>query len=504
MASTSGPPKDEKSSVRLRGQRAAAAPPGDASTSAAAAGGAAVSPRGGGPPRPGLRVPRLGLGVVLDSAWGNPPPPLPPIRWDPDEALTQGGGHEQGGGGGGGGGRGADGSSSSSPPAPPDDRELQAQRSSNPSEGKLLGSSMRAHRAHAKKPYIIGQRAFRVREVDDAVMEIEMAEARNRIPRNKDEELPEIEEEEVVDEEKGLLNPVSERTNSPGSIILDYIISVFLGREGSLDKATKPLLLVHHQKFSLAYAPEHYCLPGLRGIISSNFLILLTKYSEFRVVRGDGECFYRSFIISYLEQVLDREGTDEEQRLLATVEVKIKPMAMQINYPELPTVFSWGYEFFKKLMQNIIGWKSGQNGDRCKKELLNFFSSERLSDDIFLFLRSVAVAWMCAHKDEYEPHVPVLGDGYPLELWCVTHVLPLRQYADHIPMRALAAALGVPLRVENLHGGPAHDIFTDDGMNTPRVTVLYTGIHYDILYPRLSSSSGGGSTQRAGCFWRFW
>uniref|UniRef100_J3LDB2 ubiquitinyl hydrolase 1 n=1 Tax=Oryza brachyantha TaxID=4533 RepID=J3LDB2_ORYBR len=315
---------------------------------------------------------------------------------------------------------------------PPKDEKSSAQRSSNPSEGKLLGSSMRAHRAHAKKPYIIGQRAFRVREVDDAVMEIEMAEARNRIPRNKDEELPEIEEEEVVDEEKGLLNPVSERTNSPGSIILDYIISVFLGREGSLDKATKPLLLVHHQKFSLAYAPEHYCLPGLRGIISSNFLILLTKYSEFRVVRGDGECFYRSFIISYLEQVLDREGTDEEQRLLATVEVKIKPMAMQINYPELPTVFSWGYE------------------------------------------------------------------------WCVTHVLPLRQYADHIPMRALAAALGVPLRVENLHGGPAHDIFTDDGMNTPRVTVLYTGIHYDILYPRLSSSSGGGSTQRAGCFWRFW
>ncbi|KAF0891976.1 hypothetical protein E2562_011352, partial [Oryza meyeriana var. granulata] len=49
--------------------------------------------------------------------------------------------------------------------------------------------------------------------------------------------------------------------------------------------------------------------------------------------------------------------------------------------------------------------------------------------------------------------------------WCATHLLPLGEYTDHIPMRALAAALGVPLRVENLHNGPAHDIYTADGVN---------------------------------------
>ncbi|XP_047063313.1 uncharacterized protein LOC124670891 [Lolium rigidum] len=46
----------------------------------------------------------------------------------------------------------------------------------------------------------------------------------------------------------------------------------------------------------------------------------LDAYSRIRPVLGDGECFYRSFIFSYLEQVLDREDTDEEHRLLATVE----------------------------------------------------------------------------------------------------------------------------------------------------------------------------------------
>lgn len=130
------------------------------------------------------------------------------------------------------------------------------------------------------------------------------------------------------------------------------------------------------QKFSMEFAPDHYCLPGLRGIISSNFLILVSKYSEFRAVHGDGECFYRSFIISYLvadmlasslflsiecmlgdlfrfvwqEQVLDREDTDEEQRLLAALEIEVKPMAMQIDYPEWATAFSWGHEVISHLL----------------------------------------------------------------------------------------------------------------------------------------------------------
>lgn len=102
------------------------------------------------------------------------------------------------------------------------------------------------------------------------------------------------------------------------------------------------------QKIPLASAPEHYGLrSGLRRIMSANLLILLNEYSDFRPVHGDGECFYGSFIFSYLvadqlssslflsiasyasclviysfiwqEQVLDMVGTDEENRLLAAV-----------------------------------------------------------------------------------------------------------------------------------------------------------------------------------------
>ena len=49
-------------------------------------------------------------------------------------------------------------------------------------------------------------------------------------------------------------------------------------------------------------------------------------------------------------------------------------------------------------------------------------------------------------------------------------------------MVALCRALEVPLKVEYLHGiGGAQDIYTGPGAVS--VTLLYTGIHYDIIYP---------------------
>jgi ubiquitin thioesterase protein OTUB1 len=53
---------------------------------------------------------------------------------------------------------------------------------------------------------------------------------------------------------------------------------------------------------------EHYNLMETdagRGVIfHSNVLNLRRAYSEFRPVHGDGDCFYRSFMFSYLVSVL--------------------------------------------------------------------------------------------------------------------------------------------------------------------------------------------------------
>jgi len=50
-------------------------------------------------------------------------------------------------------------------------------------------------------------------------------------------------------------------------------------------------------------------------------------------------------------------------------------------------------------------------------------------------------------------------------------------------MTALATALGVTLRLERLYGGGSDQDNMYTGPGAVTVTLLYTGNHYDIIYP---------------------
>ena len=66
-------------------------------------------------------------------------------------------------------------------------------------------------------------------------------------------------------------------------------------------------VLVFVQKVHMAGIIRHYKLLEMvaeQGVeFHSNVLNLCRAYSEFRPVHGDGECFYRSFIFSYLAKI---------------------------------------------------------------------------------------------------------------------------------------------------------------------------------------------------------
>ena len=83
----------------------------------------------------------------------------------------------------------------------------------------------------------------------------------------------------------------------------------------------------------------------------------------------------------------------------------------------------------------------------------------------------------------YEPLIPGLSGNYNPP-WCFQRVTPARRFTDHVMMVALATALEVPLRVERVRGGYDPDIYTVPGVPRPRVTLLYSANHYEIIYPR--------------------
>ncbi|OQU84204.1 hypothetical protein SORBI_3004G010600 [Sorghum bicolor] len=266
---------------------------------------------------------------------------------------------------------------------------------------------------------------------------------------------------------------------------------------------------VNYQKVHMAGIIRHYSL--LERVAEqgfhSNVLELCRAYSEFRPVLGDGECFYRSFIFSYLEQVLDRQDTHEEHRILAAV----KGVARQHARLGWASEFSSSHKAFKKLIKKVMRWKTHSrwkhvptiNSYRTEK-LLEFFSSYDKTNDIFTFLRLVAAIWICSHSEEFEPLIPELNEGYTLTDWCSREVIQRKVFTDHIQIIALVRALGVPLRVEYLFQEVGQDLYTgqtseDDisiciclpchhhvlppAHQVPRVTVLYSDQHYDVIYP---------------------
>uniref|UniRef100_A0A453MZD2 Uncharacterized protein n=1 Tax=Aegilops tauschii subsp. strangulata TaxID=200361 RepID=A0A453MZD2_AEGTS len=93
----------------------------------------------------------------------------------------------------------------------------------------------------------------------------------------------------------------------------------------------------------------------------------LDAYSEYRSVIGDGECFYRSFIFSYLEQVIDRQDTHEEQRLLDVVQ-RLSTQHANLRWN---SEFSRSSRAFKDLIKKVMRWK--KHGRRNSMESTSRF-----------------------------------------------------------------------------------------------------------------------------------
>ncbi|URE03264.1 Peptidase C65 Otubain [Musa troglodytarum] len=55
-------------------------------------------------------------------------------------------------------------------------------------------------------------------------------------------------------------------------------------------------------------------------ILQEKIKLLAEQYAALRRTRGDGNCFYRSFMYSYLEHILETQDKAEVDRILANIE----------------------------------------------------------------------------------------------------------------------------------------------------------------------------------------
>ncbi|XP_015689019.1 OVARIAN TUMOR DOMAIN-containing deubiquitinating enzyme 1-like [Oryza brachyantha] len=280
-------------------------------------------------------------------------------------------------------------------------------------------------------------------------------------------------------------------------------LSVRKGKQ--LDEASTPKSPPHvdHKKIPMDEAVYHYygdlntaiqkciALPAAQSFGLGRLVSLDSHYSELRPVHRDGESFYRSFIFSYLEQIVDRVDTREEDRLLGAV----RGLARRAEHFQWASEFSKRREAFQRLIEKIKGWKlmsEVPTSTRRGEFLLEFFSSYDTTDDIFAFLRLAAAIWMCSpdNRSMYAAGVTELGNR-SLEDWCLTQVVPPRVHADSVTMNALAAALQVAIRVETPDFGGRQDMYYIS-RDTPQVCMMRVeDPHYDIVYPLSPDSIHG-------------
>jgi len=276
------------------------------------------------------------------------------------------------------------------------------------------------------------------------------------------------------------------KKKSAWSKVKGSIRNRFSGRMGKLKCCSDENSIVmephvHHEIIPMPGIIPHYNLlemvAGRGELFHTNALNLQHAYYGFRPVHGDGECFYRNFIFSYLEQVLDRQDAHEERRLLAVV----KGLARKHARLALTSEFSRTHKAFKKLIKNVKRWKHVSNSRSYRRQrLLEFFSGYDTTNDIFSFLRIVAAVWICSHSEQFEPSIPELSEDLTLRDWCFREVIQRKVYTDHVQITALVTALGVPLRVEYLSQAEGLDLYAGVQEDTPRCGCWPRHRHHEV------------------------
>eukprot|EP00878_Enallax_costatus_P024850 GHUV01026543.1.p1 GENE.GHUV01026543.1~~GHUV01026543.1.p1 ORF type:complete len:218 (+),score=55.57 GHUV01026543.1:356-1009(+) len=214
-----------------------------------------------------------------------------------------------------------------------------------------------------------------------------------------------------------------------------------------------------------------------------------------RRTRGDGNCFFRSFIYGYLEWLLVNQQEDECRRFLNCLQ-GWKQKLVDIGYE--PIVFEDPLDMLLQQVQAIlIG--PGVEGGIDQQQLVENFREDVWSNTCVMLLRFITSAEIKRRLEHFEPFV--VGQ-YEMDvgMFCERSVDVMGEESDHIHAQALCDALRVPIRIiqidSNTYGSDAAEASVVDvkpeglspqeqqQLGEAKVHMLYRPGHYDIIYPK--------------------
>ena len=208
---------------------------------------------------------------------------------------------------------------------------------------------------------------------------------------------------------------------------------------------------------------------------------LASKYGSYRRVRGDGNCFFRAFLFTYLEclQKLKMDSTTAAQadvELARMIEIvnKSRGDLVAVGYEE--GVFEMFWDTFSELLEGLFSMDSD--------DLHLGFQEGGQADYYIWYMRLITAGNMKRQVERFEPFC---DNGCDLHGFVQREVEPMGRECDQPQMMALTEYLGVSLRVVYLDGRAFRDklnVIELGGSDAPfKVHLLYRPGHYDIIYP---------------------
>lgn len=214
-------------------------------------------------------------------------------------------------------------------------------------------------------------------------------------------------------------------------------------------------------------------------------------YGAIRRTRGDGNCFFRSFMFSYLEHILETKDEGEVTRVRENIE-QCRKTLLNLGYAEF--TFEDFLSIFLDQLESVLPCRETSISletlvERCRDQYI--------SNYVVMFFRFITSGEIRRRAEFFEPFVLGLSNMSVMQ-FCKASVEPMGEESDHVHIIALSDALGVPVRVvyldrSNIGDGKAAEVNHHDfiptkvpeekknSANIP-VILLYRPGHYDILY----------------------
>ena len=243
-----------------------------------------------------------------------------------------------------------------------------------------------------------------------------------------------------------------------------------------------------------------------------------SQYSHIRRVRGDGNCFYRSYLFAVLEfAILPPPSVPPAQHFAIVAAFHSQflsaPAAMQADGVYDSVIVDDFYSNTLELVQFAVQRSIAQQGKQdwteaergVRRQLLAELLS-RMNDDSQGSLCNWYITWLrCLTSAQLqrrpELYSPYLVDHSSIKAFCAAEVDCMNREVDAVQILALTTELGVAVRIEYLDGSEGsglHGYVMPEGKQEDGVvTLLYRPGHYDIIYRREDTPGKGDAAAEA-------